>query len=244
MTADSIPDGFMRMLDAIDRLTRAMYSGVGRPDPVTAIKRQERRLPVRFGPWKDKAGQLLKAAAVSGALPVYVVGDGRARPEKQAASVAGVPIQLPKEVLLRLVTPRGYFTDRPIRPSLKIAGGDQSLFMALSEGWLVLRDSEFDAWFKRERAKGKWPSQGSRTRRRVGRPTKQSSHLRSAIEKFVAAGMWRGRDGISKLHRLLIDEGMLQVPSEDTLARFVDRLYSETGASALRRQARLRRKVR
>lgn len=244
MTAASISDGFIRILDATGRLTHAMWSGIGRPDPVAAIKNQDRRFRVRYGPWHDRAGQLLRAAAVSGVLPVCVVSEGRARSRKQRGSGESSPIQVPKEVLSRLITLRGNLTDRPIRPSLRIAGGDKKLFMALSDGWLVLRVNEFDAWFRRERDRGKWPSQRSRLRPRVGRPTKQTAHLRSVIENFAGTDTWQGRDGVAKLHRLLIDEGIGRVPSEDTLARLVDRLYRETGASALRRTARARRRMR
>jgi hypothetical protein len=55
---------------------------------------------------------------------------------------------------------------------------------------------------------------------------------------------WRGRDGIAKLHRLLVDTGQMDVPSQDTLARLVARMHRETGDPALSRKVRARRKSR
>jgi len=44
------------------------------------------------------------------------------------------------------------------------------------------------------------------------------------------------------LHRVLVASGHSETPSQDTLARLVDHLHSETGESGLLRITRVRRK--
>ena len=55
-------------------------------------------------------------------------------------------------------------------------------------------------------------------------------------------GEWNGKDGVAKLHRLLVVSGASRIPSVDTLARLVDQLVSEIGEPGLVRIARARRK--
>jgi len=244
MAGTILPDGFLGISNAVDRLTRAMWSGLPRPIPVQAIRRQEPRLRVRYGPWRDQAGCRLRAAAVSGELPVYVVGKAQAGSRKGTSSDISTPLKVATDVLSRLITSRGNLTDYPIRPSLKIAGGDEKLFAALAIGHLVLRANDFDSWLQQERVRGTWPSQGSKSGRRVGRPTKQTSVVRRAVIALAHHKKWRGRDGIAKLHRLLVDTGQMDVPSQDTLARLVTRMHREIGDPALSRKVRARRKSR
>jgi hypothetical protein len=181
---------------------------------------------------------------VGGNLAVYVVSNDQAGSGKGVSSDTSKPVKVPTYVLNRLITSRGTLTNHPIRPSLKIAGGDEKLFAALTEGRLVLRASDFDAWFRRERARGKWPSQRSKLGSRVGRPTKQTAGLRSAVLALVHHEKWRGQDGIATLHRMLVDSGRMGVPSPDTLARLVTSMHRETGEPALSRKLHASRKVR
>ena len=122
------------------------------------------------------------------------------------------------------------------------ARGDHKLFVLLTGGVLVVREGEFDDWYRRERRKGKWPSQKSRKKTAVGRPTKQSDALKNAVMVLVTDRAWHATDGIAKLYRLLVERaGLETLPSHDTLRRCVIQLHIETGHAALRRAVRVPR---
>ena len=144
-------------------------------------------------------------------------------------------------VLKRLITSRGALPDHPIRPSIKTAEGNEKLFALLTVGFLAVRASDFDIWYRAERDKGKWSSQRSKSNAGDGRPTLQTEALRNAVLALVHDLKWSGKDGIAKLHSLLVASGRSDVPSPDTLARMVDRLHLETGQAALFRMTRTRR---
>jgi hypothetical protein len=144
---------------------------------------------------------------------------------------------LPAAVISQMIPRRGGLPDHPLRPTLKTAGGDQKILALLQVGLLVVRVKEFNAWYVFERTKGKWPSQRSKLKRREGRPTKQSE----ALEVAVISLMREQKTSIPKLCQRLVDSGRAKIPSLDTLARLVDRLYRETGDPALRRMRRSRR---
>jgi hypothetical protein len=55
---------------------------------------------------------------------------------------------------------------------------------------------------------------------------------------LVQSGQWSSKDGIAKLHRLLISSGQPNIPSHDTLSRLVDQMHSETGKTAFFRTKR------
>ena len=76
---------------------------------------------------------------------------------------------VPVSVLARLITTRGSLPDHPIRPTIKTAEGDEKLLGLLTVGVLVIRASDFDVWYRSDRAKGKWPSQRSRLKLGGGR---------------------------------------------------------------------------
>jgi len=112
----------------------------------------------------------------------------------------------------------------------------------LTVGVLIIRARDFDAWYRSERAKGKWPSQRSKLKIGGGRPTKQVKRVRKAVIELVHDGKWSGKASIAKLHRLLIASGGFEVPSPDTLARLVEQLHAETGEAEFFRAKCTRRK--
>jgi hypothetical protein len=142
----------------------------------------------------------------------------------------------------RLIASRGSLPDHPIRPSIKSAEGNERLFALLTVGLLVVRASDFEDWYQSERAKGRWPSQRSKSKISEGRPTKQTEAIRNAVLALVRDHKWNGKDPISGLQRLLVASGRSEVPSQDTLARLVDHLHSEMGEAELLRIPRRRRK--
>jgi hypothetical protein len=225
------PDGFLHFSDTVHRLTQGMWGGLPRPVIVRPLKQDCPKGSVGFGLWREQAGKRLRDAAVSGELVVYVIAEH--------ANIE--PMAVPAEVLKQLITTRGGLPDHPVRPSLKTAGYDEKLFVWLNSGTLVVRKSDFEVWYRDERAKGRWPSQRSKKKTRVGRPTKRTEALSNAVLARIHDGEWDGKGSIAKLRRLLVVSGAPDIPSIDTLTRLVDQLFSETSEPGLLRIARVRR---
>jgi hypothetical protein len=235
-TAD-LPDGFILFSEAIRRLGMSMWSGLQRPIAVQDVSAELRKqgthkARIGFGPWRQRAGEDLNFAACEGKLKVYVALENQENP---------ICTRIPAKVLRQLILVRGSLPDRAIRPSLKACDRDRNLLLLLQRGCLVVKESEFSTWHKAERRKGKWPSQEKREKPRIGRPTKQRQELRNAIIALVRDGVWSSEQPVTELRRQLIDSGRTNVPSADTLARWLDRLHDETGDADLRRSRRGRR---
>jgi hypothetical protein len=237
-----LPEGYLPLSHATNRLADGMWGGLPRPEPVVAIKEIEKKLRVGFGPWRERAGQCVTAAAIKGELAVYVVAKPRARSKERKPSQAIEPTVVPVGVLKRLMLSRGGLPDHAIRPSIRTAGGDEGLLALLITGLLVVRTNDFEVWYRSEHAKGNWPSQRSRKKAPEGRPTKQTEALRNAVLGLVRELTWDGKAGITKLHRLLVASGRSEIPSPDTLARLVDQMHRETGEAELRRIIRAPRR--
>src|SRR6516162_780232 len=242
----SVPDGFLRFSDAINRLDEGMWGGLRGPAPVRAIKRIEKRASIGFGPWREQAGQRLTAEVKKGRLAVYVFAEPQALFKKShsgrtLAAGTGARDRAGDRSCPAYNHAREP-PDHPIRPSIKTAEGDEKLLGLLTVGVLVIRASDFEVWYRSERAKGKWPSQRSRLKISGGRPTKQTEPVRNAVIGLVRDGKWSGKISIAKLHRLLIASSDDKVPSPDTLARLVDQLHAETGEAEFFRVKRAQRK--
>jgi hypothetical protein len=224
----TVPDGYLRLSDAVERLARGFWGGLQRPKPLQTMDPKYRRMvSLGFGPWKTEAESILKTAATEGKLPVYVSTES-------CAAINDLESQrtlLPTTVLSRMIPRRGGLPDHTIRPSLKIACGDQKILELLQVGLLLVQAKDFNEWYLVERAKGNWPSQRSKKERREGRPSKQSEGLGNAVINF----MHEKKTSIARLRGRLVSSGRTDVPSLDTLRRLVDRLYRETGDPVLRR---------
>ena len=169
----SVPRGFLRFSEAISRLEEGMWGGLPQADSVRNIKRTFKRASIGFGPWREKAGQRLTAAVRRGKLVVYVLLKPRAPfTNRSLARRSQEKIEpVPVSVLRRLIAPRKSLPDHPIRPSIMTAEGNEKLLAFLTSGFLVVRANDFDAWYRSERAKCKWPSQqGGRGRLGQMRP--------------------------------------------------------------------------
>ena len=240
-----VPKGHLRVSNAVNRLADGTWGGLPRPDPVANIKRSQKKLSVGFGPWREKAAERIRAAAITGELAVYVVAKPQRRSSEHTLTKRPPervePVVVPAGVLNRLMASRGSLPDHAYRPSIKTAGGDESLLALLTTGLLVVRTKEFEVWYRSERAKGRWASQRARKKSPEGRPTKQTETLRNAVLGLVHDLKWNGKAGIAELRRMLVAAGRPDVPSPDTLARLVDQMHHETGEAGLRRIARARR---
>jgi hypothetical protein len=241
-----VPADFLSLSEAVNRLAEGMWGGLRRPEPVAAIKQDYKKLSVGFGPWREKAGRRLRVAAVKGKLVIYVLASPRVRSADH--DLTGVsptkpePEAVPVPVIKRLILSRGSLPDHSIRPTIKTAEGDEKLFASLASGQLVVQASDFEDWYQSECTRGRWPSQRSKSKVSEGRPTKQTEALRNAVLALIRDHKWNGKDPISELQRLLVASGRSEVPSQDTLARLVDHLRSETGEAELLRIPRRRRK--
>jgi hypothetical protein len=205
-----------------------MFGGFRQTKPVHKIKLDYQKAPVVFGPWKESAQQLLREAALIGKLPVYA---------KRCSDPAALLV--PPDVIARLMTVRGGLPDHPIRPTMKATGGDEHLLRVLQTGTLLVRQNEFASWYKAERRRNRWPSQHGKKKRGAGRPTKMTAALRSAVTDALRE---RGQVSVAELHRTLIASGRSDIPSIDTLERFLNQLYRETGDPHFFRAKRRRRK--
>jgi hypothetical protein len=233
MDGVDIPDGYLLLSEAVARLAQGMWGGLRAPAPLRAIKpKYKRTVSLGFGPWTQEAAKRLRAAAADGKINVFTFVGAQAKENNLDPN----PVALPIIVLDRLIPGRESLPDRPIRSSLKIAGGDQILFRRLQLGLLHVQAKEFNNWYRLERAKGTWPSQRSKTQKQ-GRPSKQTEPLKNAVTN----AMREEKTSIAGLRRRLLAMGQVDVPSLDTLARLVDQLYRETGETVFRRKGRRRR---
>jgi hypothetical protein len=226
--AASAPSGFLLLSDAIHRLRQGMFGSFIRPDPVGELSRKG--FKAKFGPWTERAADSITTAGREGELRLYVFGNPQAYAGKGGSEI----IPVPASVLRQLVPSRGGFPDHP-RATLKAAGKDPGLYNALNTGLLVVSEEEFDIWYRRERSKGRWPSQSSKLKK-VGRPTKQTKTLRNAVNRVLE----EPKMSIAAVHRQLVASGLTDVPSVDTLGRLIRQIALETGAEKFRRLKRLR----
>jgi len=227
------PVEFLRFSDAVDLLAPGIWGGLRRPAPVRKIKREFKRVSLGFGPWREYAAQGLTTAAINGKIAVFIFGS----PQAKAGGPVSETTLVPKDVLGRLIPIRGCLPDHP-RVSMKTVGGDGKLYRALNTGLLIVSRSDFNTWYTQERDKGRWPSQRSRLRVE-GRPSKQTEALRNAVVQQMRENAFTS---IAQLHRQLLISGRTDVPSQDTLARLVDRLLAETGEPEFLRRERKPRK--
>jgi hypothetical protein len=242
------PQGYLLLSEAYARHHAGAWGGFQSFPPAEALRKKH--IPsVGFGARRTYAAQPVTAAVRHRNLRVYVVADPNLgpnidRPRWPVASTKE-PVIMPADVLRRLITPRDMVPDHAICPTLKIAGGDSNLYVLLRVGTLVVQEVEFEDWYRSQRSKGRWPSQQSRSKRTPGRPTKQTESLKNAVLMLVRDQAWKIKDGIAKLRSLILERGEPKdVPSADTLERFVSRLYLETGDPAFRRVSRVRKKQR
>lgn len=229
------PSKYMPISEAVASLEDGMFGGMRRPEMVVQAKTDFPGVSAGFGPRRQEAAGRLYGALVAGELPVYVefgpVTTDRSEPQI---------LPVGPTILKSLPRSRGGLPDRAVRvPATLLWTGaiDGELFRALSAGRLLLRRSEFENWYARERQRGKWPSQHGRKQRRVGRPSKRVV-LHDAIVALVNEGRWDGnKDTVAELTAMLLENGRAPV-SHDTVARAVDHLFQERGDERLRRRAR------
>jgi hypothetical protein len=236
------PPGFVLISNAVKRLENGMFGGLGRPDMVDRIKKACPRLSIGSGPQREKAAEAICQAVLSGKLQVYVERRGQARDSNSGADRIPTLRIVPSAVLKILPKTRGGLPDAAIRVPLFLLREklvDEETFVALSSGPLLLKETDFASWYRREKRKGKWPSQRNRKSPHVGRPSKQDPTLINKVTSIVRANAWSGK--VSELERLLARDGI--VVSHDTVARILDALFVTTGDERFRRRSRRKAKL-
>jgi len=231
-------EGFIRVSQAIDCLAAGMWGGRPRPIPLAELKKHWKKVSVGFAPWREQAARNLRSAIERDELPLYVMSDPASSADDDPHTLYDIPMHVPASVVERLVGARGVLSDHPIRTTFKTVGGDDQLLERLRFGALVVREKDFDAWYRSERGKGQWPSLRSRRKNAIGRPPKQRDAIRNAILGAIYEGRWSAQESIAQLDRLLRGAGRDDVPSADTLARTIDQLHRETGEPKLLRKRR------
>lgn len=226
-----------------------MYGNLKQPVSIAKIKeeyerRRQPRPSIGWGPQKEEAAKLIHEAAVQGKLSTFVL------PHSSECAARAAPLQVPPDVLRKMIRTRGGLPDHTIEPMRVFAKEPiaAELLAALSKSALYVRRREFDALYGKARKKRKWAShekQRSLPRQHpskppIGRPSKQSD-LRGPISGLVKAEQWSNQQTISDLVRLLESKGISA--ARDTARRTVDQLFIETGEPVYRRRARRRSKV-
>jgi hypothetical protein len=227
---------FLLISEAVTRLEAGMFGGaINRPEPVEAIKKIDPRFSGGLGLRKEKAASAIYAAIIAGDLTVLVFS-------LSIADRVSRPLQVPLDVLNRLLRVHGGLPDHAIRPPanlLRNTSIDSEVFVALSRSAMFLQVSEFQAWYKRQKGRRRWPSQRESKKPPTGRPSKQDDQLLTSIRARVAEEKWSASDGIAKLVRLLATNG---APNRNLVRRAVQRLHEETGVLAYRVVPRKRAK--
>jgi hypothetical protein len=211
-----------------------MWGNAPRPVPVIEAKKNKalgRNLSVGFGPQREQSAALLRAAALSGKLPVYV------RP-REGASKAAELRPVPPAMLKRILPIHKGLPDHPTHVRGPAGGGaDFAMATLVRNGQLVIRRVDFDCWYTSEHARGLWPSQTNRSKPRRGRPHKDDERLQNAILAIVQDGAWNAQAGIPSLSAELSKRGHVP-PTRNTLASVVDRAFTRSGVESLRRPKR------
>ena len=223
--------------EAVARFEVGMYGNVRRPEAVTEAKKAYPGFSIGFGPQKEHAATLIADAVMNGELSVFVV------PDSTESHAHRTPLQVPLDVLRKMVRTRGGLPDHVVQP-LRIFAKRliaPELFKALSKSALYLRRKEFEVWYKKAKKKRNSPCYSYYLRHkptnkppkpRMGRPSRQND-LRNSI--IAMKGRWQK---IADLVRLLQSEG--KTATRDTTRRVVDQLFRETGKKCYQRRVRKR----
>jgi hypothetical protein len=247
------PQGYLSLRQIENSLDRRVWAGFGCAKVARQFLEDRHETGKRdagFAPRRKRFMASLKRAFFARKLTLYVLADEVSFREryKQVPSWAKKPIPLPKELLGRVFVEEGHGRISgtfAIRPSRKLAGSDRLFVVLTCAHQLIVREHDFRRWFRSERRKRRWPSQGMAyaipKRKPVGRPSKLNAALKFAILKTGREKGWTSAPSVTELHRLLTGQG-LNVPSVDTLARAIDALFAKTGEPWLGRRRRVRRR--
>jgi hypothetical protein len=248
-----LPQGYLSLRQIEDSLDRRMWAGFGSAEIAKQFLQachETGKRKAGFAPRRKRVMATLRSAFFAGELKLYVLADEASLMARyrQVPAWAQKPIPLPRKLLGRVFVQDDHGrmpATFAIRPSRKLAGSDRLFAILNGAHQLVVREDDFRRWFRSERRKRRWPSQGrayaTPKRKPVGRPSKLNTALKAAILTAGQEAGWTSAPPVTELRRLLIGQGLI-VPSVDTLGRIMDALFAETGEPWLGRRRRVRRR--
>lgn len=217
---------FLPISEATFFLQKGMFGQKNLPNIVVeARKKIGPKFLAGVGQWREQAAACILTAALAGKLKVYVTYE----PDQKKFEIVSPNT-------LKLIVPvRSALPDHPTRIAYPRSGPP---LIRLSRGALFLSKSEFECWYRAEKAKRKWPSQEGASKRPIGRP-RVSADWRARIKHLVEGGEWSAQKSIPTLKKSLAASEFGEAPpSDDALARIVDELLKETGDDRYRRKRR------
>jgi hypothetical protein len=229
------PPGYVTISESVNRLEKGMFAQLPRPLLVHEVKRNPdigRDASIGFGPWRDQAAKSIRDAAIAGHLMVCcaIVDESRAIDEGSIESV-------PKEALKLVIPVHSGLPDYAVHVYRPQPGSSISSRSKLRKSIMLLSRVEFDAWYEAERRKTNWPAQSQSKAAKVGRP-RAGELVPNRVRRLVEQNKWSATAPITALQRLLMEMKPLEIVSDDSLARIVDRLFLHTGDSRFQRRKR------
>jgi hypothetical protein len=226
-----IPDGFLTIRQAAERLVVAMYSGV--PDRAVVQNLRESGLDVADGPPLDDAISEVWAAVDKGKIDLFLVGARGDAPLKFSAEMSkGIPL---------LRSPRGadFSYLRPANPYqhqfVEWFGRD------LSTVTPVFREEEI-----KRLARGLLRARRRRTKaagqKKAGRPSR-AAETKEIVRRVIDQRRWSPTQSMKALTQEVNRQPNLLSPlSEDSILRALDQLHAESGDRRFERVRRERRR--
>jgi hypothetical protein len=101
---------FCLISEAVARLEAGMFGGLRRSEAVVAAKTSYPGASIGWGPQKEDAAKRIYKAVMQGELSVLVL------PDSTDDEALGAPLQVPPDVLGKMMRTRGGLPDRIIRP--------------------------------------------------------------------------------------------------------------------------------
>jgi hypothetical protein len=146
---------------------------------------------------------------------------------------------VPKEALKLVIPVHSGLPDHAVHVYRPQPGSSISsrLLAKLRKSIMLLSRVEFDAWYEAERRKTNWPAQSQSKAAKVGRP-RAGELVPNRVRRLVEQNKWSATAPITALQRLLMEMKPLEIVSDDSLARIVDRLFLHTGDSRFQRHKR------
>lgn len=155
-TASVMPghDELLLISEAVARLEAGMFGN--QTEAVKEAKKHHPRASIGFGPQKEDAAKIIDNALMKDELSVFVL------PDSTEGEVRGASLQVPPDVLGKMIRTRGGLPDRVIQSSRIFAKNSiqPELRAALSvlKSKLYVRYKEFEAWYEEVRKNGPSPT--------------------------------------------------------------------------------------
>jgi hypothetical protein len=226
-----IPEGFLTLREASERVATAIFSG--QPDQPLVTRLRELGLDVADGEARNQAISKIWTAVDTGKLQAFVVGPSHhSEPKRLTSAISkGIPL---------------------LRSS---KGGDLKFFRPINDGY-----DEFARWFGpdlsmvsvifREAEIGRLARSVLQSRRRRllrnvpekrGRPSRRSE-VESVVRDLVLKRKWISPQSLKTLTLLVNRHGeWINNVSQDTVERVLAKIYAETGDRRFERVRRTRR---